>query len=179
MSQSIMTDYLLSQLDLADCLQMNGNCSTNQKPGNSGNSAEHDQNLIRPGGPIMSTLTKFELKLVSGLSSNLSWISARSRKWRQAITLFDTESIMHGKYSTNQRPGNSMNSVEQDQKLIRPGESHNEFTHQIWAQSPQWQMLRNLKCDGLIDPFLKPPTKLAVGDNYGYSSGILHWHWAV
>ena len=34
----------------------------------------------------------------------------------------------------NQMPDGG-NSVEYDQKLIRPGEFHNEIIHQIWDQS--------------------------------------------
>ena len=30
------------------------------------------------------------------------------------------------------------NSVKNEQKLIRPGESHNEFIHQNQTQSDQW-----------------------------------------
>ena len=33
--------------------------------------------------------------------------------------------------------GKGRNSVEHDQKLIRPEEAHSEFAHQIWAQSEQ------------------------------------------
>ena len=40
-------------------------------------------------------------------------------------------------WSTSQRPGNDGNSGEHDQKLIELGEAHNEWAHQIWAQSNQ------------------------------------------
>ena len=44
---------------------------------------------------------------------------------------------VHRNCPTNQGIGNAGNSVERDQKLIRPGEAHNEYVHKIWAQSDQ------------------------------------------
>ena len=43
---------------------------------------------------------------------------------------------MQGNGLTNQRPGNK-DSVEHDQKSIRPREAHNELAHQILAKSEQ------------------------------------------
>ena len=44
---------------------------------------------------------------------------------------------MQRNYSTNQKPGNGGYSVEHNQKLIRQGEAHNQFTHQIYARANQ------------------------------------------
>ena len=62
----------------------------------------------------MSLLTKFELNPISSFL----------KMCRNCLT--------------NQRQGKGRNSVERDQKLIRPGEAPNEFAHQIWVQSDQW-----------------------------------------
>ena len=44
---------------------------------------------------------------------------------------------MSGNCWTTHSPGNSENTAEHDQKLIRPGESHNDFTCRIWNELAQ------------------------------------------
>ena len=52
---------------------------------------------------------------------------------------------MRRNYQTNHRPENGDNSVERDQILIKPGESHDEFTHKIWARSDALKLLYRLE----------------------------------
>ena len=62
---------------------------------------------------------------------------------------------------TNQRPRNSRNSVEHDQKLIKPEEAHSELAHQMWAwiwwafslwASSLWLTFRNAHLNPSSDP---------------------------
>ena len=71
---------------------------------------------------------------------------------------------MRGNCSSNQRPGNSGNSAERDQELIRDGEYHkhyNECIHQVLEQSQK--CTETPKCGGRINwrtsPFLQPHPK--------------------
>ena len=59
------------------CLQMRGNRSNNQRPGNSGNSVEHGQKLIR-SEEAMSWPMKFEPKPISILSAKARRLLDRS-----------------------------------------------------------------------------------------------------
>ena len=52
-------------------------------------------------------------------------------------------------FSTNRRPGNGGNSVEYDQKLIRPGADHNVFD-QTWVKSDQQFVCKCVKTDQQI-----------------------------
>ena len=45
---------------------------------------------------------------------------------------------MHKNCPINQRPESVANSEECDQKLMKPGEVHNELTNLLRAQSDQW-----------------------------------------
>ena len=65
------------------CLQMHGNCSTSQRLGNGGNSVEHDHKLIGTEGSIMSLLTKYELNLISSLSTNTQKLLNQSEARKQ------------------------------------------------------------------------------------------------
>ena len=144
-------------------LQMHGNGPNNQRPGNNRNSVEHNQSLIRPGRRLMSLLTKCELNPISGLSENArkqlnqsegskrcefseAWqtlISYQARKGPLWVCFQILSSIwlaaclqMCTNCSINHRPGNSMNSMGDNQKLIRSEENHNECIHQVWDQIP-------------------------------------------
>ena len=68
---------------------------------------ENSWKLVRR--PIISWPTKFGPNLISSLSANV---------WKLL----------------NQRPGNKGNSVELDQKLIRPRKGYNVHIQQIWNQ---------------------------------------------
>ena len=84
-------ESVVSSIQSAICLQMRGNCSTNQRLGNARKPAEHDQKLITP-----------EVCLPTYFSSI-----------RPAVCL-----QMRGKCSTNSRPGNSGIQRGVAQKLI-------------------------------------------------------------
>ena len=92
---------------------MHRNCLTNQRPGNSRKSVEQSMTKSQSGlgRPIMNWSTKCGPNLISSLFAR--------------------------NYSTNHRPENLGNSVENDKKLIRYGEYHNECIHHIWDQSPE------------------------------------------
>ena len=125
------------------------NCSTNQRQGNSGNSEEHDQKLIRPVESHMGSPTKFELNPTSDLQMYRNCLTnhrpvsgGNSAEHDQKLirpggshksssTKFELNPTsglsvffqqMQENWSTNQRPGNGGNSAKCDQKLIRPGE---------------------------------------------------------
>ena len=51
---------------------------------------------------------------------------------------------------TNQRPFNAANSVEHDQKLIRPGQAHYELAHPLWAQNLQRFVCKSTETPRLI-----------------------------
>ena len=61
------------------------NCTTNQRPQNCGNSAEHDQQFSCLWSPILSSCTKFYLNPVNGLSANAQKLLDQSdvRKWQE------------------------------------------------------------------------------------------------
>ena len=54
--------------------------------------------------------------------------------WAKSNKKFVCKYAVHGNCLTNQGPWNGSNSAKHEQKLIRPGESYNEFGHQIWAK---------------------------------------------
>ena len=95
---------------------MHGNCSINQRP--------RKQETMG----IQRCMPK----------SNQDWGASW---WAHPPTLSSIRSAicpqMLRNCSTNQKPENSLNSAECNKNVIRPGESHNEATHQIWAQSNQ------------------------------------------
>ena len=73
---------------------------------------------------------------------------------------------------TNWRPGNSSNSLEHHWKLVMPGESSNECTHQVTT----------LSCDGWIKgltrSFLCPTSTLLLWNkNMKYICWITNFHY--
>ena len=91
---------------------MHGNSLTNQWSGNSGNSMEYDQKLIRL--EETSWPTEFDVNLVSSLAANVQ---------RNCLA--------------NQRPTNDkFNEVRP--KVNQSGEAYNELAKRIWAQSDKW-----------------------------------------
>ena len=46
--------------------------------------------------------------------------------------------LMHWNCPNNKSPENGESSVENGHHLVRPGESHNGYVHQIWTFSDTW-----------------------------------------
>ena len=103
---------------------------------------------------IMNWPTKFDLNPINSLSANAQKLfhQSEARKGWKISGAWTKERIgppnftsiwsmvclqMRRNCLNNQRPGNSRKSVEQEQKLVWPGEAHNELVYQIWSQSDQ------------------------------------------
>ena len=153
---------IFSLIHSAACLHMCRNYPTNQRLGNTRNSVEHDQKLIRLGSFIMSWPTHYGPNLISGLSANpqklLNLSEARKRRrfggtWPKVIRPGDAHNeLAHENWAQsdqrsvfkcveNARPTRGQETVEIQwsvtKKLNSHAEAHNELAHKIWARSDQ------------------------------------------